>query len=53
MNIWNHLFLYNQMIVQSAAAVKYTSCFYAEGVNPHPNECPGYMTLNNLMVGFQ
>ena len=23
------------------------------GVRPPPNECPGYMTLNNLMVRFQ
>ena len=31
-------------IAQSAGAVEYTDCTFAEGQDPAPNECPGYDT---------
>ena len=47
----NKLFLLREgFIVQSA--VEFTDCISAEAWDSS-NECPGYMTLYNLMVRFQ
>ena len=32
------------MHAQSAGAVEYTDCTFAERLDPPPNECPGYDT---------
>ena len=35
------------------SAVEYAECLSAEGVKPHPSECPIYDTKNYLIVQLQ
>ena len=44
-------------LAQSAGAVEYNDCTSAEGLEPSPNECPGYDTKQSdsevpVMLGF-